>query len=329
MGNIGILKGNPKDEWLDNVITEGGRHAKLTNLHADEFREIEAKLDHKSLQQMLDTIKGSLPQNAVILDFSHSYGLLGSYLTEGRSDVQVLTFPYSIHNKCNRLPPMFIFREYRDHLEKTGTPNPQLEFLKPFLLKKGARRAEEMVDNEDVVNEVLHLNGLDHITYNNWRLNFNASVNGSLPDYLENLRGKDVYIVGHQAPKEWSFLLGNLYLNLEAKKLLTSPVDLGRTQQDSFAWDDIGSGLKLFPMQRIGFRTSAFDSSQYEYPGKYPYQNIEDMDDHAIKRIGVTIKLAIALGLAAQLEGNVTRNTDLENRGWWGPDHYVTADRKP
>jgi len=96
-----------------------------------------------------------------------------------------------------------------------------------------------------------------------------------------------------------------------------------KTKPDEFTWEIIQRNLSLSDEELQGFIKSTHDPIKTEnnLSNKYDYKN------PAQKRIGVMIKMAIALALAKEVGGVVYRGTNLGRGNYNQIDHYVEASR--
>ncbi len=274
------------------------------------FNSIDSKLMRLDFDQLQERALNNIPdsKNTVIVELGSGYGTRGTgYLAVHKPNAKVILVckPW----KEDR-PPKYLFMEHK-----------KLKHALTFT------KGEELLHGQDLerkVNALYKANDINNVSFYSHELTLGDTAR--LPHFLQGLEGKNIYFFGQQSPTILPFLMGILYNKLNAKYMCVSLTAQEKVKPDQFSWQIVQKNLGLTDKEIRGYIKSAHDPKATEIEGslsdKYDYK------DPAQERIGVMIKLGIALALAKEVNGKVYRDGNPEYRyGYNKIDHYVEARR--
>ncbi len=299
----------PQAEWDEYYMTYPYWDDVTREFHKNEFDSIDSKLRRTSYDDVQEQATRDIPDsnNTVIIELGSAYGNKGAgYLAQFKPNARVILISKGWKEDN---PPRFLFIE---------PPKP----MHRLVFKQGQDLLNEP-DLEKRTNALYKLNGINNVTFYEHELTLDeASEN--LPFFLRDLKGKEIYLFGHHLPGVLPFLMGKLYDTLNARYMCVSPTAQEKVEPDQFSWEIIQKNLGLNDEELEGLITSTFDPKAKAVKGsfsdKYDYEN------PAQKRIGLMIKLGVALALAKEINGAVLRN-EINPFGYNKIDYYVEAKR--
>lgn len=303
---------DPKGEWDEYFMDPRFWHEVDVEFHESVFDKLQSRLQQTSRDEILDQLVALIPDSpdSVILELGSEYGDKGAgYLAQFKPNAQVVLVSKS-WPKIG--PAKYLFVE------------PQ----KPDFKKLTFTRGQELLQEANLtqrVNGLYRENGLENVEFHEHELTLHDTNLENLPDFLRRIVGKNIYVLGQQSPKTLPFLIGKLYNTLNARYMNMSLTAQEKVTEDQFSWDLVKKNLGLDEEETHGLVLSTHDplatATPYSLSDKYDYNQPEQ------KRVGVMIKLAIALALAREINGNVLNNGEPNRRGYNKIDHYVEARR--
>ncbi len=293
----------PKAYWDEYYLQEPYWGNKQVEFHESAFKKINQELKETNLDRVQEKALKEIPneENTVIVELGSGSGRNGAgYLASRKPKAKVILVckPW-----VEESPPTYLFETYPG--------------VKHTLTFTRGRELLEEPNIETLLNNLYKANGINNVTF------YGREVDETLPDFLKGYNGKDVYLFGHKSPKRLPFIIGRYYQEMDAKYMCVSLTAQEKTRPDEFIWKIIQKNLGLSDEELQGFIKSAHDpkaaavkdslSEKYDY--KIPAQ----------QRIGVMIKMGIALALAKEVNGNVLRGVIRGARNYNRIDHYVEA----
>ena len=292
---------DPRGEWDGYYMQPPFWKNVEVDVHEGSFNEISSQLRKTNLEKVQEKALIEIPdsRNAVIIEFGSSYGTFGAvYLAARKPKANVIL----ISRKWEETkPPESLFHTYERHAQ-TFTRTSSL--WEPNLERR--------------VNGLYRENGIGNVTFYEHEIKIEDMSRP--PHFLQNLDGKKIYLFSHKSPKTLPFLVGKLYSLLNARYMCVSLSAQERVAPEEFSWKIVQKNLGLTEKELKGYIKSALDPREAELCDKYDYNDPGQM------RIGVMVKLGIALALAKEVKGNVLSGTNPENR-YNKADHYVEARR--
>ena len=301
---------DPRGYWDEYYGVYPYWQQKEIETHQKDFEEIDSQLRRLDFDQLQEQALNEIPDsgNTAIIELGSEYGEKGAgYLAKYKPSAKVIL----ISKKWKETKPFeFLFTESNR--------------IKHKLAFNAGKHLLNEQDLEKRINGLYRINGINNVTFHEHELALSETDN--LPDFLNNLYEKDIYFFGHMAPTILPFLMGRLYNSLNAKYMCVSLTAVEKIKPEEFVWNIVQRNLNLSDEELKGYIESAHDPIAANNPGslsdKYDYDNPEQ------ERIGVMIKLGIALALAKEVNGEVLRNNNPEFRiGYNKIDHYVEARR--
>ena len=288
------------DEYYMTVPYWGDREIEF---HKAGFESIDSELKIISYDDVQEKALKEIPDSkkTPIVELGSGSGRNGAgYLAAKKPKAEVILVckPWE-----EEQPPTYLFNRFSR--------------LKHTLTFTRGREILEEQDLEKMINGLYQANDINNVTF------YAHEVNGSLPHFLQGHAGKDVYLFGHKAPRTLPFIIGRIYQEMDAKYMCISLTAQEKAKLDDFSWKIIQKNLGLTDEELQGFIKSAYD------PIKTP-NNLSNRYDYKIpsqQRIGVMIKMGIALALAKEVNGTISRGSNLGPNNYNQIDHYVEARR--
>ncbi|MBT3406855.1 hypothetical protein HN419_06895 [Candidatus Woesearchaeota archaeon] len=328
--NYGVLDGDPvfneikaqmtcvnsKGEWEEYYMQPPFWQLVDVDTHTQNFNATDSDLDRTDYEATMEDLINRVPdsEDTVIIDIGSHYGNIGGgYLAKEKPNSKVILVSKS-EPDIIKVFPKYLF------WVPPGTKPDRFRLL----FDRGQEIVSNEADMETRVRKLYEANGINNIRFHEHALDLKDADRAKVPEFLKQYRGKRVYIFTHRIPRDIPFMVGNLYNAMHAQEAIISPTAQGRTEPSSFSWEVIQKNMGLSDEQLTGLMLSTLDPNggeteryQYDNAGKYEGQ----------KRVGVMIKLGMALALAKEIDGQVYRNTELKTLGWNQMDHYIKARR--
>jgi hypothetical protein len=291
---------DPRGQWDEYYMQHPWWQPMKFDRHRRDFENIESMLDRTSYEEVQQKALERIPDSSdtLILEIGSRYGVYGAgWLAAQKPNARVLLMSEK-EKECFKPKYLFTHHRYR---------TPKLVF----------ERGEHLLDEPDMEKRVRALyreNGIFNVVFQEKRLTL-----GNVPGIASAFRPGDAYIFGHDSPKELGFLIGELNNAVRAKYMCVSMTSPEKLAADSWVWKEIGDSLGLNREDVAGYAKSAFDD------GPYHRARLDYMDP-AKKRIGVMIKLGMAIALAKKVGGRVLRNrVQQDSIGYNKCDFFVEA----
>ncbi|MBI4439508.1 hypothetical protein HY638_00890 [Candidatus Woesearchaeota archaeon] len=292
---------DPRGEWEEHYHQPPFWKNVVIDSHEEDFVSIDSRLKKMSFDEVQEKALREIPNSkeTVIIEVGSDYGNFGAgYLAVHKPKAKVIL----ISKKWKEgKKPEHLFRAEGKHVLKFERG---WEFLNEPNL-------------EHRINGLYRANGIFNVVFFEREI---ALKDISLLPSIEYVCGKEIYIFGHKSPKTLPFLVGKAYNKLNARYMCVSLSAQERVSGEEFSWEIVRKNLGLTEKEIKGYIKSAIDPREAELCDKYDY------NDHGQMRIGVMIKLGIALALAKEVNGTVLRGDNPENR-YNKADHYVEATR--
>lgn len=281
------------------------------DFHKEEFENIDSNLPSLSRetiqQRALDQIPDS--RDTVMIDLGSRYGERGAgYLAKFKPNVRTILIDKGWDEEK---PKESLFIE----------PPRRLKYVLRFRERSDLLYEENL---EKKVNGLYHSNGMKNVEFHQKRLDPK-----NIRNIFSSIRGKEIYLFGHQAPITLPFTIGEIYNEFDAKAMWVSPSGLEKADASEFSWGIIQKNLGLTDNELAGLVESTYDhkaaaeKNSFSFKYNYKYKKQE--------RVGKMIKLAIAAALAIEVDGNIYNDTEAnsieKSKRHNKPSHYVTASR--
>lgn len=278
-----------------------------------DFDVLESQLGQTSRINLLNWALENIPDSpdTVIVEPGCGYGEKGAgFLAKYKPRSKVILF-----DKFEITDPD---QEFNGFLFVT----PDSRFLK-LVFPDRCRPIAKEPDVEKRVNSLYRETDIGNVIFRRHNLTL-EEVEGNLPSFLQELKGKNIYLMGEKTPTSLPFLMAKLYNRLDARYVHVSPTAQEKVSPESFTWNIIQKRLGLTDSELAGFIDAAYDPNAKKIGLSKKY----DYSDQVQKRIGKSIKLAIALALAKEIDGEVLKHIGPEYRGEYNQiDYYVQARR--
>ena len=301
---------DPRALWEEYYGQQRFWRDATVNFHTTEFERIDKTLRRTSCDIVQTQALAEIPDspNTVIIEVGSGYGIKGAgYVAAYKPNAQVVLIS---KKEQEDFPPYYLFIKH---------PNRKHELT----FHSGKELLAEP-DIEKRVNALYKANGIHNVRFYSYE--FTDADIGELPRFLTGLEGKDIYLFGHKAPRVLPFSIAMLIHKFKAHKMVVSPTSQERVPAGAMSWHIVQKQLGLHDAELGGYINSAYDPVQDHLNPKYRYDN-KGLNPGQ-QRIGVMIKLGIALALAREVDGIVLRNTELNPNGYNQIDHYVEAVQK-
>jgi len=298
----------PYWQWQD---VEGSTEVIVT--HPD-FICLEKLLSGTARMKMLEKLEGMIPDSSdsVIVEVGSGYGdKWGGLLAKSKPNAQIILLD-------NGTGPAWDFSP--DYLFNDINP----EFRRVIF----SQSIWPMAQENDIglrVNGLYRMAGIPNLKFHQYALSKEDIDGGKLPSFLTDLKGKDIYIMANRAPRELPFLVGQLCDSLDANYMYVSLTAQEGIPENSFIWEIVEKNLGLTSKELKSFKHYLLDpNSKCCSSDKYDYK------DSSQRMNGRTLKLAMALALAKEVQGEVLRQyTGKEYVFSYNQiDHFVEAIRK-
>lgn len=301
---------DPRGEWDEYYMQPPFWQDVPVEFHQSKFDSIDSQLSRLDFDSLQERALREIPDsgNTVIIDLGSEYGDRGSgYLAAHKPNAQVILVSKPWEEA--------VLRNY------LFVPHKRLRHVLRFTKGQEILREPDLVKR---VNSLYKTNGIHNVMFYLHELTIDDTSN--LPHFFQGLEGKDIYFFSHYSPRVLPFLMGKLYNKLNAKYMCVSLTAQEKVKPDMFSWKIVQKNLGLTDEELRGYIESAHDPEATER--KCSLSDKYDYKDKAQERIGVMIKLGIALALAKEVDGKVFRDGNPEYRyGYNRIDHYVEARR--
>jgi hypothetical protein len=303
---------DPRGQWDEYYMTHPFWQPRTTEFHKAEFESIDSMLDRIGLENAQERALEEIPdsESTVIIELGSGHGTLGAgYLASQKpnSRVMLISKPWEEEGIAD-----WLFYDSGKGMKYR------------LIFKKGKELLHEK-DLQKRINGLYKANGINNVRFYEHELTI-EEINGTLPNFLRDFNGKDIYILGYKSPGRLPFLMGLLYNKLNAKQMRVSLTSIEKIRPEHFPWEIIQKNLELTDDELQGYIDSTHDPIATESKDtisiKYDYAN------PAQTRVAVMLKLGIALALAKEVNGKVLRdNCKFTYTSYNQQDHYVEASR--
>jgi hypothetical protein len=326
--NIGVLSGSPvfeksitdlicvdpRGQWDEYYRQYPYWQPGPVEYHESRFREINSKIAsigrEAAQERMLEIVPDS--RNTVLIELGSEYGVNGSgYIASKKPKIEVRMVCRSWDGSQQA---RWLFKEVADR----GMRH-QVRF------KKGQELLKE-VDLERRINGLYQENGIQNVRFYHHEVQL-QDLDGHTPGFLSGIQGNDIYLLGYLAPARLPFLMGIMYNQKDAKSMLVSMSAQEKIRPDEFPWEMVKKNLGLTDEELQGYVASAHDPIAAAQKGSL--SNKYDYRDPGQRRVGMMIKLGMALALAEEVDGEVLK-TDcrFHLNNYNKEDYYVAASRR-
>ncbi len=295
----------------------------LKNIPEEEFETINSSLPLLNLDDLIELAMAEIPdsRNTLVIELGSEFGTNGAgYLAEHKPHIQVMLINKRKWNGHKNRPHLFEQdRRFYEH---------DLRF------SRGIDLLDEP-DTKKMVEGIYCANGITNLTYHE----LEVTPENTNDFFKEKIDGRDVFLIGIQAPAELPFTIAQMYNRFNIQGIYLAPTALEKIKPNRFPWRIIQKNLGLSDQELQGYVQSTFDPKAIandkkeikNYPPKYNYENPMEY------RIGQAIKLGIVAALAAEVSGKIYRINKTSNRRelqgkktasiYNGTDQVVTAKR--
>lgn len=296
---------DPRGQWEEYYMAYPFWQEREVDVHREDFERMENLLERTDFDDVQEKALREIPDSpdTAILEIGSEYGTAGAgWLAAHKPNAQVILVS---DPREEPIKPTYLFRENRMKRNR-------------LIFKDGI----SLLSEPDIVrrtNALYHANGIRNVTYHEHKLTMESTF--SLPGFLRELQSRNVYIFGHNSPGELPFIIGEMYDRLHAKQMCISMTAPEKIAPDSWVWADIARQLRLGDDETKGYSRSSFGKGPDGMP-------LIDYLDAGQKRVGVMMKLGMALSLAKKSGGEVLRNrVQQDSIGYNKCDFYVEAKR--
>jgi len=300
----------PKAYWDEYYMTRPYWGDQEVEFHKAGFDAIDSELKRTNLWKVQEDDLKEIPdsKDTVIIELGSGYGFNGAgYTAAQKKSTRAILISKAWDEKG---PAEYLFFN-------PSKPIPRVVFTK-------GRHLLSEKNLETRVNGLYKANDIKNVRFYEHTLTLDE-VENQLPPFLQGLAGKNIYLIGRQAPKTLPFLIGKLYNRINARSMSVSLTAQEKTRPWEFSWSIIQKNLGLTDEELQGFIASTHDPEaikvKHSLSFKYNYEEPAEM------RVGVMIKFAIALALAKEVNGKILRDDGIHYHNYNKTDHYVQARR--
>jgi len=308
---------DPRGQWDEYYMTSPYWQNQPVDFHNSEFERIFQKLsgiaiDNSKQETFSDTLMERaikiIPDssNVLLIELGSGYGTNGAgYIAKHKPNIKALLINKGWEES---LPPKYLFMVDAHYYNHDLRFTKGREFLSESNLEKR-------------INKIYQANGIDNVTFKKMQL----TENNHQEFIKDQAKGKEVYLIGIRAPLLLPFIMARMYNYLNAKAMFLAPTALEKIESTMFPWEIIQKNLGLNNRELQGYIKSVFDTNFTKNSlgdSKYDY------NDPSQKRVGMAVKLGIALAIAKEVSGTVYKNIEKIHEARYNQaDQIIMAQR--
>ena len=306
---------DPRGEWDEYYMQYPYWQYRPVDSHKSEFDAINGSLERTDLNRVQEQALREIPNSSstTIIELGSEYGTKGAgALARYKPHARIILMDKGWEES---FLPKYLFnpvlRDKFNHLE---------------VFEKGMELLTEP-NLEKKVNGLYKANGIHNLEFHQIEL-----TPQNMASTLRNMEiSGDVYLFSYKCPKQLSYTLARVYNHLNAKFMCASLTAQEKIKPFEEFWKSVQRNLRLTDQELRGYIESVYDSEAVRFDEKNPsgpfsFSKKYDYSDSAQRRIGIMLKLGMAMALTKEVNGEVLRNSQ-DNDNYNQIDHYIIARR--